>query len=261
MSIGETIRDNLDKTHSFGLGADLSLGRILGQYSQWNLKAHSDALGTSLQSISGPFTGTLSQPSEAVAIGVASTSTDDTSDGSGARTVRLTGLDDDYAVQTADVTLTGQTKATTGSTLFRSVHDVQVLTAGAGGVNAGVIYLADASDTFTNGVPTTPFGLVETAWNRSSIPDYLVPDGYELGLAQLQISADNAKTCVIVLEILNGAGLWERRFELHVGSGFAPMSLSEPVLPARERVRVRGYMELTSGSVSVDLSGVLRRTT
>lgn len=71
-------------------------------------------------------------------ISVSSDSASDTSNGTGARTVRLTGLDTDYNIVSADVTLNGITPVATTQT-FRRVHTAQVLTAGSGGVNVGII--------------------------------------------------------------------------------------------------------------------------
>lgn len=259
MTVDESILQATRYCQSFGIGADLALRRTTTDLSRWALKAHSNALGTSAQAIAGPFTGTLAHPSAASALGIASTSANDTAAGTGARTVRITGLNSSYDVATEDVTLNGQTKVVTSAT-FIAVLDVQVLTAGSGGVNAGVLYVADDGDTFTSGVPTVPYMVVDVGWNIAAPSVYTVPDGYELALGRLSVTCDNGKTTTVYVEVYGSTSLWERRMEVHVGSGASETLLSEAVVAARQRVRVRGLVNTGTGNVSVLIMGVLRTT-
>lgn len=256
MSIGEQIRDAVVEGEPIGLGPALALRRCPANWTLWNLKAHSDAIGTSIQAIAGPFTGTLSYPSVASALGIASTSASDASGGTGARTVRLTGLDASYDVVTEDVTLNGQTRVTT-SAQFIAINGAYVLTAGSGGANAGAIYIADDGDTFTAGVPTAPYLVLEQGWNVACPSIYTVPDGYSVALSLIDISGDNGKTVSVYVDVYNGTSLWERRLELHVGSGNGWFNMSEAMLTARERIRLRGMVNTGTGQVMVQLHGIL----
>jgi hypothetical protein len=76
--------------------------------------------------------------STATTLDIVSTDGNDTEEGTGARTVRLEGLDTDYAEITEDVTLTGATPVTTTNKFLR-LNLFYVLTSGSGGANAGVI--------------------------------------------------------------------------------------------------------------------------
>lgn len=195
-------------------------------------------------------------PSVASALGLASTSTDDASGGTGARTVRVVGLNASYDLATEDVTLNGTTKVTTSST-FIAINGLYVLTAGSGGANAGHVYVADDGDTFTAGVPTAPYLLLEAGWNIAAPSIYTVPDGFQLALTELDVSGDNGKTVSIRLEVHNSTQLWERRFEMHVGSGNGRFMLSEPIAGARERMRLRGLVNTGTGQAMVQIHGVL----
>lgn len=256
MSIGEQIRDAIVQSEPIGLGAALALRRCPANWTAWCLKAHSDALGTSIQAIAGPYVGTLTMPSAASALGLASTSTDDASGGTGARTVRVVGLNASYDLATEDVTLNGQTKVTTSGT-FIAVNGLYVLTTGSGGMNAGHVYVADDGDTFTTGVPTAPYLLMEAGWNVAAPSIYTVPDGYSVVLSELDVSGDNGKTVSVRVEVYNGTSLWERRLEVHVGSGNGRFTLTESALGARERIRVRGLVNTGTGQAMVQLHGVL----
>jgi len=106
---------------------------------------------------------------------VSSSSTSDTSAGTGARTVLVTGLDANYAVLTETVTLNGQT-AVTMTNSFMRVNGITVLTAGSGGVNAGNIYVGTGS--VTSGVPATIYEIAPTGANKTESAQYTVPAGY-----------------------------------------------------------------------------------
>lgn len=76
---------------------------------------------------------------------VTSTSDQDLITGTGARTIRITGLDSAWAIQTEDLTLTGSAAATTASTYTR-VYRAYVLTSGSGQTNAGDISITAQTD-------------------------------------------------------------------------------------------------------------------
>lgn len=132
-----------------------------------------------------------------------------------------------------------------------------MLTAGSGGTNAGTLYVGDNADTFTAGVPTAPYLVMDVGWNLAAPSQYMVPDDYALALSRISVSGDNGKTVSVYAEVLNGSELWERRAELHVGSGSGEFTLVEGLLTARERIRVRGLVSTGTGQIMVLLSGVL----
>lgn len=82
--------------------------------------------------------GSYSFPSAAAVTTVASTTGNDTSTGTGARTIRVFGLDSDWEEIQEDVTMNGTNSVTLANNYFR-VNRAYVLTAGSGGVNAGNI--------------------------------------------------------------------------------------------------------------------------
>ena len=85
-----------------------------------------------------PDGGTVQHPTVASVLKISSSSADDTSAGTGARTVHIEGLDGNYDVVSETVILNGQTAVnTTNSYLY--VNSFYVVTAGSGGENAGNI--------------------------------------------------------------------------------------------------------------------------
>src|SRR5210317_907931 len=85
--------------------------------------------------------GLYSYLGSASALYISSSSANDTAAGTGARTVTVSGLDNNFDQKVETVTLNGQSGVElNGSTWFR-VNRIVVNTAGSGGANAGVLYV------------------------------------------------------------------------------------------------------------------------
>ncbi len=92
----------------------------------------------------------------------------DTSAGTGARTVRIIGLDSDWNIQAETVTLNGVTPVTTTNT-FRRAHTMFVTSAGSGDFNAGTI-TARHSTTTSNVFLTILPGISSSNYAVYTIP-------------------------------------------------------------------------------------------
>ena len=101
---------------------------------------------------------------------VASASTADTAAGTGARTIKVYGLDKDYNPQIETIVMNGQTPVV-GTLNFIRVFAAYVATAGTGTVNAGNIHVIrqGTGGTYTGGVP----GTLTSAWIRMLAGDNL----------------------------------------------------------------------------------------
>ena len=96
----------------------------------------------------GPTT-TYVFPTSAMQMRVVSSSINDTSAGTGARTVEIHYLDNDYTEQTTTVTLNGTSSVTTTPTNILRINRLHVLTAGSSGYNEGNISLTNLAGTVT----------------------------------------------------------------------------------------------------------------
>lgn len=117
----------------------------------------------------------------AAAMKVSSSSASDASAGTGARTVLIEGLDQNYAPISETVTLNGQTAVDTTKSYLRVLH-ITVLTAGSGGKNAGVLYVG--TGTVTAGVPAVIHELAPIGFNTELSGVYTVPAGFTAYLYQ-----------------------------------------------------------------------------
>lgn len=116
------------------------------------------------------------------AMEVVSSSVNDASAGTGARTVRVKGVKADFTLEEEDVTLNGTTAVIFAET-YLAIYEVVVLTAGSGGVNAGKL-------TCRVSVAGASQNHVEIGENKSSHGIYPVPAGFTLLIHEVFISTD-----------------------------------------------------------------------
>lgn len=128
---------------------------------------------------------------------ISSSSTADTSAGTGARTVTVDGLDANYNEISETITLNGQTSVDTTNTYIR-VYRMTVRSAGSGGQNAGVIYAG--TGTVTAGVPTNKYATIAVGDNQTLMALWTVPAGHTAYLLQTDITlatTQNNKYCTV----------------------------------------------------------------
>jgi hypothetical protein len=104
-------------------------------------------------------------------VDVSSSSTADTSAGTGAQTIKVFGLDGSYNEVSEEITMNGTTAVTSSNSYLR-LNRVKVLTAGSGGENAGIITVGQT----TSG---DVFAAVPIGYNQTMICVYTVPNGYK----------------------------------------------------------------------------------
>lgn len=145
------------------------------------------ALGTAQATVweSG---GMYVYPATAQVMEVSSSSANDTSAGTGARTVTIQGLDAGYNQIQETVILNGQTAVNTVNSYLRIAH-LFVATAGTGLAAAGTIYVG--TGTVTTGVPAVIYWSY-TALNGSTPCIWTVPNGYTAYITSIETSSGNA---------------------------------------------------------------------
>lgn len=102
---------------------------------------------------------------------VASASANDTSAGTGARTVKITYYDQTGAGPfTETLTMSGTTRVNTVATNICFIEQMEVLTAGSGGVNAGIITLFTLPTSGGTSIGTIAAGDNQTFWAHHYVP-------------------------------------------------------------------------------------------
>ena len=145
----------------------------------------------------GTYTGFPDSTLEAIQ--VESDSASDSSAGTGARTVRVTGLDTNYNVIQETITLNGTTPVDTVNQ-YRRAHTATVLTAGSGGVNAGTItfrHTTTTANVFLSMVPGR---------NQTNCSAYTIPAGHTAYMRKIHAAIRGGSTAS-----LDGF-IWTRTF-------------------------------------------------
>lgn len=145
-----------------------------------------------------------------------SSSTNDTSAGTGARTVRITGLltSDSTLYTEEEITLNGTTAVASTNSWYR-VNLVEVLTAGSTGANAGTLTVRHTTTT------ANIFAVVPASSGRSAVSAYTVPASTTLimteinaTLARANGSAGSANIVLAVREFGSGAWTYRRNYDV-----------------------------------------------
>lgn len=122
-----------------GLDSTQALVQIFGRRSTIGTSEH-DVSGTS-EATGGNTDVTASLPTAAAVVSIVSDSANDAAAGTGARSVRVYGLDSNFDAVEAVVALNGLTPALSTQT-FSRVNDLVVEDAGSGRTNAGTVLLS-----------------------------------------------------------------------------------------------------------------------
>lgn len=114
--------------------------------------------------------GIWTPPTTARVHAIVSSSANDTAAGTGARTMRVIGLDSNNLEIQEDITLNGVTPVNTTNS-YTIIYRMYLLTAGSGEVNAGTITATAATD-------ATVTAQINIGRGQTLMAIYCVPDGY-----------------------------------------------------------------------------------
>lgn len=244
---------------------EISIGTGLGHVSGFsvvNIFGYNTGV-TSVKSIDSiNIAAGAGLPASAAAETISSGSANDAAAGTGARTVLVSGLDANYNPISETIILNGQTAVSLVNQYLR-INDMEVMTAGSGGKNAGILYIG--TGTVTTGVPAVIIAGVAIGDNRLKSVRFSVPVGNSLAVAELSMTGFDVSATLgtsdkvtVDLKQLNPAtGLVELMKRFYIDSSSVDLHL-DPVLiiPAKTDI----YMEVTgtvSASVSANIRGYL----
>lgn len=137
-----------------------------------------------------PDGGTVPHPTVASVLKISSSDAADASpSGTGARTVRITGVNANYFEVSETVVLNGQTAVNTVNS-YLYVNGLTVTSVGSGGANAGNINVG--TGIVTAGVPAVLYDMIAIGYNNRTTGHYCVPAGYTGFLVQGLFTAGQA---------------------------------------------------------------------
>jgi hypothetical protein len=187
------------KNEAFGL--QISRGQIQG-HSSVIVFGYNPDVDTTEESV-WPDGGTIPHPTVASVLKISSSSANDTSAGTGARTVVIEGLNGDFNVVSETVTLNGQTAVNTVNS-YLYVNGFYVASVGSGGENAGNINAG--TGVVTAGVPAVLYDIIAAGYNNRTTGHYCVPAGYTGYMNEGLFSAGQASGATAVTGFLKQHG-------------------------------------------------------
>jgi hypothetical protein len=175
-------------------------------------------LGTTEQVISLGGQVNIPYLTSAVVVSISSTSVNDTLLGSGARTVRVSGVDEVFNEIEEIVTLAGQSAALTVLPFWR-VYRLQVLTAGATGFNEGLIHCGTGA--LGSGIPAVKLIEIGIGDNQTLAAFWTSPAGATADLRSIMFSGGrtvgNVEALITLrLMVRELGGLWTLKWKHHL---------------------------------------------
>ena len=164
----------------------VSKGQVVGASSLYKFGYNPDINGT--EETIWSQGGDVVWPAAAFTAFISSSSTADTNAGTGAQTVTVEGLDENYVAQSVTVNMNGQTQVQIGDASgWIRINRAFVATAGSGGTAAGTVYIAATG--VSSGVPTGTVYASITDGNQTQMAVYTVPASHTLYLDDLIFTA------------------------------------------------------------------------
>ena len=214
-------------------------GQIQGHKTLFKFGNNEDING-SLETI-WSYGGLYVYPTVATQMKVSSTSANDTSGGTGARTIVVSGLNATYDEVSETVVLNGQTAVLTTTTFIRVFRSF-VVTAGTGATAAGTIYIG--TGTVTAGVPATVYAQIVLGENQTLMAIWTVPAGYTLYISRGTFSAASNNAAQYILSkfmIRPFNGVFRNVADVTVNSSVISYDFEVPLaIPEKSDIEARG---------------------
>ena len=195
----------------------------------------------------------------AVTMFVSSSSVNDTSGGTGANTILIQGLDEDYNEIEETVALNGRTQVATQLSYLR-VYRSYVTLAGSAGTSGGTVYIAASGS--ASGVPTGAVYASLALGNQTQIAAYTVPAGYTLYLDEINftaaLSTANKRVNASFHTREFGSNVFRARF-INVLQSSQLKQLFKYPQPFAEKtdMECRVYTDATNNPIAASFQGVL----
>jgi hypothetical protein len=237
----------------------VSKGQVAGASSVYKFGYNPDINGT--EETIWSQGGDVVWPAAAFTAFISSSSTADTSAGTGAQTVTVEGLDENYAFQSVTVNMNGQTQVQIGDASgWIRINRAFVDVAGSGGTAAGTVYIAATG--VSSGVPTGTIYASITDGNQTQMAVYTVPASHTLYLDDLiftaAISVANNYATVKLNTRDFGSNVFRTKFINVLQSNELVIEFVFPLaIPEKTDIECRAVTSNTNNQIGASFQGVL----
>ena len=200
--------------------------------------------------------GTYPWMTAATSLEVLSSSANDTSAGTGARTITINGLDINYNAITATVTLNGTTSVAVGTQFFR-INSALVASAGSGKVNAGDLTIRDAGAGTTRAIIPAAYGITRQS-------QYTVAANNTLQIHSMFFCINrptSVRDATVATYVQTPAMIYRMPLEISVnGSPYRHEGLPGIILPEKTDFGLRcTYVSSTNTDITSAWLGILKQ--
>jgi len=255
--LDQALRDAMAAQEPYEL--QVSKGQVTGASSVYKFGYNPDINGT--EETVWSQGGDVVWPAAAFTAFISSSSTADTSAGTGAQTVTVEGLDENYAVQSVTVSMNGQTQVQIGDASgWIRINRAFVATAGSGGTAAGTVYVAATG--VSSGVPTGTIYASITDGNQTQMAVYTVPASHTLYLDDLIFTAAISQANNYATVKLNtrdfGSNVFRTKFINVLQSNELVIDFEFPLaIPEKTDIECRAVTSNTNNQIGASFQGVL----
>ena len=253
--IDNALRNAVANTVPYGLR--VAQGTVTGAASLYRFGFNAD-VDTTEETIWSEG-GNIPYPAAAGEVYISSSDTNDVAgSGTGVRTIKVQGLDANYAQIEEDISLNGQTQVITTKEYLR-ILKAYVLTAGSNGASAGTVYVGTTGA--TAGVPPTVYASFGDS-NQTQMAVYTVPASKTLYIDEIAFTAAIASATNSVTVKLktreNATNAFRTRFiqVLESNTTVAPFTYSLAI-PAKTDIECRAIATTNNNQISASFEGVL----
>ena len=184
---------------------------------------------------------------------VSSSDANDTSAGTGARTVQVYGLDANYDEVNVTVSLAGQSAVQLGdASNWIRVFRMTVRSAGSSGENVGTLYVGTEA-TPASGVPVAKYASIAIGDSQTLMCVWTVPRGYTAYLHQKDVSASSSagKFAIFTLEARPFGEVMQVKDKVLLANNSTAISYWNPISFAEKTdIEVRAQADSIGGSIT-----------
>jgi len=195
-----------------------------------------------------PCESLFSFPSGASTMTISSDDANDTSAGTGLRSILILGLGPNFFPQSEVVVTNGLSAVTTVNQYIR-INTLVGLTAGSGGKNAGKVFIGIG--TVTAGKPATVFNCVAEGANLNETAFYTIPAGKSGYVIQALYDGEANKDLVLNAYLRTPPGLFLRVAAFNLSSASAALlPLTPPSrMLGKTDIEYRGFIDVQTGDI------------
>ena len=223
-------------------------------------------IGTSPETV-WTIGGTYTYLAAASTLYVSSSDANDTSAGTGARTVQVYGLDANYDEVNVTVSLAGQSAVQLGeASNWIRVFRMIVRSAGSSDANVGTLYVGTEA-TPASGVPVNKYASIAIGDNQTLMCVWTVPRGYTAYLHQKDVSASSSsgKFAIFTLEGRPFGEVMQVKDRVLLANNSTAISYWNPISFAEKTdIEVRAQADSIGGTITasatLDITYILNGT-